>query len=197
MQFLYPSEEETHKLLRFLLDNIAKCSDSDRDGRKMHENTASGAKSENSLISSALALNIEESSSIENRLKLASLEEKEELATSTTLVVRNLVQDSLEEAGLSHDVAVRTSLSPIMGAVDGAILTQESDVVLMQKHIVQDSGDEEKTVLASSDDLNESQLSGLEERLHSMSFENVKVFSTFLNNRSHLNVTNRGCNTHV
>ena len=152
MQFLYPSEEETHKLLRFLLDNIAKCSDSDRDGRKMHENTASGAKSKNSLISSVLALNTEDSSSVENRLKLASLEEKEELATSTTLVVRDLVKDSLEEAGLSHDVA-----------------------------IVQDSGDEEKTVLASSDDLNESQLCGLEERLHSMSVENAKVFSTFLN----------------
>mgnify|MGYP006997899638 CR=1 FL=1 len=82
MQFLYPSEEETHKLLRFLLDNMAKCSDSDRDGRKTRGFTASGAKSVNSLISSALALNLEDSSSIENRLKLVSMEEKEEFSTS-------------------------------------------------------------------------------------------------------------------
>ena len=177
MQFLYPSEEETHKLLRFLLDNMAKCSDSDRDGRKTRGFTASGAKSVNSLISSALALNLEDSSSIENRLKLVSMEEKEEFSTSTSLVVRDLVKDSLEETGLSHDVAVRTSLSPIMGPVDGAILTQESDVVL--KHIIQDIGDEEKSVLASSDDLIENQLIGLEERLHNMSFENAKVFLPF------------------
>jgi hypothetical protein len=174
-----------------MLDSIAKFSDDRHEARKRRGNTDSnddfGASEATThcLIPSALHLNLEDLLQTltfkGDLLETAPIEEKEDFAGSSTLAVQDSVEVSLKEEGLSDDGAIRTSSCSIIGVNNAALLTEKSNVVLKQKQILQEieNEEQEESVITSSGAHMESKLSRLEERLNSISLENVKVFSTF------------------